>query len=221
MTASIVRCLLAAASIAAAAPAAADPLAPLPAATAQAAPTSPDVFGTMAVGAGVTFYDARFRRVSSADRDHPLLVELATSLKGLTPEQQLARVKAEVGRRVQWADDLTTMRVADLWGNAGETLERGRGDSEDIAIVEMQALKLAGWNAQDLYLSIGRQKPVGRHIVLLARAPSGFYVLDYMANGVLTPQQHGRFTPVITVGSGKSWIHGRRVAGSASRASAR
>ena len=29
-------------------------------------PARPDVFGTVAVGAGVTFYDARFRRVSQA-----------------------------------------------------------------------------------------------------------------------------------------------------------
>jgi hypothetical protein len=32
------------------------------------------------------------------------------------------------------------MKVADLWANAGETLERGAGDSEDIAVVEMLVL---------------------------------------------------------------------------------
>ena len=47
----------------------------------------------------------------------------------------------------------------------------GAGDSEDIAIVKMQALKLAGWNPRDLYISIGREKGVGAHIVLLARTP--------------------------------------------------
>ncbi len=184
-------------------------------------PASPDVFGTVAVGAGVTFYDARFRRVANTDRTHPMVVALAQGLQGMTPEQQLTAVQREVRQKVHWATDLDTMKVADLWANAGETLERGAGDSEDIAVVEMQALKLAGWNPRDLYISIGREKGVGAHIVLLARAPSGFYVLDDRASRPMTPQEHGRFTPVLTLGEGKSWVHGRRVSGVASRLSAR
>jgi predicted transglutaminase-like cysteine proteinase len=185
------------------------------------APASPDVFGTTAVGAGVTFYDARFRRVSSTDRAHPLVVELAHGLQGMTPQQQLAAVQAQVRAKVRWSSDLDTMKVADLWANAGETLERGAGDSEDIAVVEMQVLKLAGWNPRDLYISIGREKGVGSHVVLLARTAGGFYVLDDKAGRPLTPQEHGRFTPVLTLGEGKSWVHGRRVGGVASRLSAR
>jgi predicted transglutaminase-like cysteine proteinase len=184
-------------------------------------PASPDVFGTAAVGAGVTFYDARFRRVASTDRTHPMVIALADSIRGLPPEQQLAAVHAQVGQKVRWAHDLDTMKVSDLWANAGETLERGAGDSEDIAIVKMQALKLAGWNPRDLYISIGREKGVGAHIVLLARTPSGFYVLDDKAGRPLTHQAHGRFTPILTLGEGKSWVHGRRVGGVAGRLSAR
>ena len=176
-------------------------------------PASPDVFGTVAIGAGVTFYDARFRRVSSTDRAHPLVVALAQGLHGQTREQQLATVQREVRARVRWASDLDTMKVADLWANAGETLERGAGDSEDIAVVEMQALKLAGWSPRDLYISIGREQKVGAHIVLLARAPSGFYVLDDKTSRPMTPREHARFTPVLTLSEGKSWIHGRRLSG--------
>lgn len=185
------------------------------------APASPDVFGTAAVGAGVTFYDARFRRVSNTDRAHPLVLQMAESLRGLTPEQQLEAVFSQVRQKVRWSSDLDTMRVADLWANAGETLERGAGDSEDIATVQMQVLKAAGWNQRDLYMSIGREKGVGAHIVLLARAPSGFYVLDDKASRPMTTREHSRFTPMLTLGEGKSWIHGRRVHGVASRLSAR
>ena len=185
------------------------------------APASPDVFGTAAVGAGVTFYDARFRRVSNTDRAHPLVLQMAESLRGLTPEQQLQAVFSQVRQKVRWSSDLDTMRVADLWANAGETLERGAGDSEDIATVQMQVLKAAGWNQRDLYMSIGREKGVGAHIVLLARAPSGFYVLDDKASRPMTTREHSRFTPMLTLGEGKSWIHGRRVHGVASRLSAR
>jgi predicted transglutaminase-like cysteine proteinase len=139
----------------------------------------------------------------------------------MTPEQQLATVQREVKLRVRWAQDLDTMKVADLWANAGETLERGAGDSEDIAVVEMQVLKAAGWNARDLYMSIGRELGVGSHIVLLARAPSGFYMLDDKFDHPVNASQHGLFTPILTLGEGKSWVHGRRINGSSSRLSAR
>ena len=182
---------------------------------------APDVFGTAAVAAGVTFYDARFRRVAATDNGHPLVAEIAGALRGLPPEQQLVEAHRRVLQKVRWAHDLDTMRVADLWANAGETLERGAGDSEDIAIVTMQVLKAAGWNPRDLYISIGREKKVGTHIVLLARAPSGFYVLDDRANRAMTPREHARFTPILTLSEGKSWIHGRRRAGGAARISAR
>lgn len=187
----------------------------------SARPVTPNVFGTAAVVAGVTYYDARFRRVARTDRRHPLVLDLAAKLAGLSPEQQLAVVHSEVRKRVRWAPDLDTMRVADLWANAGETLERGAGDSEDIAIVSMQALKAAGWDQRDLYISVGRDKGVGGHIVLLARAPSGFYVLDDKRDRPLAANSHGRFTPVLTLGEGLSWVHGRRVAGMTGRIGAR
>jgi predicted transglutaminase-like cysteine proteinase len=187
----------------------------------SAGPVSPDVFGTAAVAAGVTVYDSRFRRVSNTDNTHPLVLKMAESLAGLTPEQQLTAVFNQVKQKVRWSSDLDEMRVADLWANAGETLERGAGDSEDIATVEMQVLKAAGWNPRDLYISIGRERRVGTHIVLLARAPSGFYVLDDRANRPATTQEYRAFTPIMTLGAGKSWIHGRRIHGGSARLSAR
>ena len=185
------------------------------------APARPDVFGTAAVGAGVTFYDARFRRVALADRDHPQILALAQTLRGLSPEQQLARVQSEVASRVRWMHDLDNMRVADFWSNAAETLERGTGDSEDIAIVEMQVLKAAGFDPKDLYISIGRHRRAGSHIVLLARTPSGFFMLDDRIGRPVAASAPAMFTPVMTIGHGKSWIHGRRIAGSTAHASAR
>ena len=184
-------------------------------------PASPDVFGTAAVGAGVTFYDARFRRVSLADRNDPAVMAIADTLRGLDPAAQLATVQREVLSRVRWSTDLDNMHVADFWSNAGETLQRGTGDSEDIAIVEMQALKAAGFNSRDLYISIGRQKPVGGHIVLLARTPQGFVVLDDRIGRPVAATDNRLFTPVLTIGEGKSWVHGRRVGAMTLHASAR
>lgn len=176
-------------------------------------PNSPDVFGTVALRAGVTFYDARFRRVASTDNKDPLVTSLALAAAGLDSVAKLQMVQHEVNQRVRWMHDLDNMGVADFWANAGETLRRGTGDSEDIAIAKMQVLKAAGFSPKDLYLSIGRHNVRGAHVVLLARAGGGFYVLDDTLQNVATPAQHGRFTPVMTLGQGVSWIHGKRVAG--------
>lgn len=174
-------------------------------------PASPDVFGTVALNAGVTFYDARFRRVAATDARDPLVQRLAAAAANLDPVAKLRVVQQEINQRVRWMHDLDNMGVADFWANAGETLRRGTGDSEDIAIAKMQVLKAAGFNPKDLYISVGRHSTRGAHILLLARTAGGFFVLDDQVGDLLTPAQHGRFTPVMTLGQGMSWLHGRRV----------
>ncbi len=183
-------------------------------------PDSPDVFGTVALNAGVTFYDARFRRVASTDTADPLVQRLAAAARTLDPMAKLRTVQREINSRVRWMHDLDNMGVADFWANAGETLRRGTGDSEDIAIAKMQVLKAAGFNPKDLYISVGRHSTRGAHILLLAKTSSGFFVLDDQVNDLLTPSQHGRFTPVMTLGQGMSWLHGKRSARRVANASA-
>ena len=177
------------------------------------APDNPDVLGTAAIDAGVTIYDVRFRRVSAADRNDPRLKIIADALIGLPPTAQLAKVKMLVGRLVHSASDLDTMHVADYWSNASDTLNRGAGDDEDIAIVEMQALKAAGFAARDLYLSVGREKQRGLHTVLIARTAEGFYLLDDALPAVVpaSSAHAAAFTPMMTIGSGRSWLHGYRI----------
>lgn len=174
-------------------------------------PASPDVFGTVALNAGVTLYDARFRRVAATDVRDPLVLRIAAAASGLDPLAKLRAIQQEVNKRVRWSHDLDNMGVSDFWANAGETLRRGNGDSEDIAIVKMQALKAAGFDAKDLYISVGRHNVRGAHVLLLARTAGGFFVLDDQVQDLITPTQHGRFTPIMTLGQGVSWLHGRRV----------
>jgi predicted transglutaminase-like cysteine proteinase len=184
-------------------------------------PASPDVFGTAALNAGVTFYDARFRRVAAADARDPLVQRLAAGAANLDPLGKLRLIQEEVNRQIRWMPDLDNMGVADFWANAGETLRRGTGDSEDIAIVKMQALKAAGFNPKDLYISIGRHNVRGAHILLLARTAAGFFVLDdpVQGGGITPAAQNSRFTPIMTLGQGMSWLHGRRVGRMASAGS--
>jgi len=141
-------------------------------------------------------------------------MSLAQVASGLDPVAKLQLVQREVNQRVRWMHDLDNMGVADFWANAGETLRRGTGDSEDIAIAKMQVLKAAGFSPKDLYISIGRHNVRGAHVLLIARAAGSFFVLDDTLQNIATPAQHGRFTPVMTLGQGASWIHGKRVGAS-------
>lgn len=170
----------------------------------------PDFAGTAALNAGVTIYDVRFRRVAAADRNDPRILAIAGQLSGLDRTQQLVMVKRLVEQRVRYASDLDTIKVSDYWSSAGETLTRGAGDDEDIAIVEMQALKAAGFPAEDLYISVGRHKIQGAHNVLVARTSSGFFLLDAAERTVLSGNTPNRFIPMLTMGEGRSWIHGYR-----------
>lgn len=193
-----------------------DPLAPLNDAIVvtgrRIVPDSPDVLGTAAIEAGVTIYDVRFRRVS-ADRSDARLRIIADALRGLSPSEQLAKVKLLVSRLVRSAPDSQTMRVHDYWSNASDTLNRGAGDDEDIAIVQMQALKAAGFPARDLYISVGRHRSRGLHSVLIARTPQGFFMVDEAEPRVIAASgsASAAFTPIMTIGTGRSWLHGYRV----------
>ena len=183
------------------------------------APATPDIFGTVALEAGVTPYGARWRRVSAADERDPRVRALGAAVSAAShdPLARLASVQNEVGRLVRWRSDLDTYRVSDYWAHAGETLTRGEGDGEDIAVLKMQVLKAAGVPARDIYLSVGRDRERGADTMLLVRVGSQFYALDDREPRPVLA--HGRqFTPIFTLGKNGTWIHGSRVA---SRISAR
>ena len=188
-----------------------DPLMPAIVVVAPSAnPSSPDVFGTVALSAGVTSYDVRWRRVSGADRSDPRVLAIAAVADGLDPLGMLVAIQSEVRRRVVWKRDLDGYKIYDYWAEAGETLSRGFGDAEDIAVVKIQALKAAGFNPRDLYISVGRDRSRGLDTLMMARANGRFYVLDDRAERPMTPEQHGAFEPIITLGKGISYLHGRR-----------
>jgi predicted transglutaminase-like cysteine proteinase len=134
------------------------------------------------------------------------------------PVARLAVVQSEVTHRVHWRRDLDTYRVSDYWAQAGETLSRGAGDSEDIAVLKMQILKAAGFPARDIYLSIGRDRERGADTILLVRVGSEFYSLDDREPRPLPARAQRQFTPIFTLGKNSAWIHGSRVA---TRSSAR
>ena len=200
-----------------------DPLAPLaildnhPLVIVTAASTVqafPHIVGTVALVAGMTSYDVRWRRVSAADLSDPRIAAIASAAiaSGTDPVVRLHSVQKDITRRIRFRPDLDTYHVADYWAPAGETLTRGEGDGEDIAILKMQALKAAGFPARDLYLSVGRDRVRGADAMLLVRVRDRFFLLDDRSPVPLSSAASDRFEPVITLGQNKAWIHGRRIA---------
>lgn len=181
----------------------------------QRGPTKPDILGTVALRAGVTGYDVRWRRVSAADQSDARVVAMAAIAQaaGTDRAQRIASVQAQVKRKVRWSHDLDNYRVADYWAGAGETLTRGAGDSEDIAILKLQVLKAAGFPSHDLYLSVGRDRRRGADTLLVVHADGRFYALDDREMRALPTASDARFEPVITLGRDQAWVHGRRIVG--------
>lgn len=178
------------------------------------APSPPDIFGTVALDAGVTPYGARWRRVSAADASDPRIRALGRTVTRASndPVARLAVTQTEVARRVRWRRDLDTYHVSDYWAQAGETLSRGLGDSEDMAILKMQILKAAGFSARDIYLSIGRDRERGADTLLLVRVGGEFYSLDDREPRPRPARALHQFTPIFTLGKNSAWIHGSRIA---------
>jgi len=185
-----------------------------------ATPASPDIFGTVALGAGVTAYGARWRRVSAADEQDPRITALGAAAVAACPDplERLVLIHTDIGRKIRWQRDLETWHVSDYWAQAGETLSRGKGDSEDIAVLKMQVLKAAGFSPRDIYLSLGRDPARGADTMLLVRVGGHFYALDDRSPQPQRATAALRFKPVITLGRGSAWIHGRRIATRQARA---
>lgn len=191
-----------------------DPLAPMVAqeVTVYGRPHGPDVLGTATLNAGVTIYNARFRRVAADPLTDPRVMAIAASLRGLPPEAMLAAAKRAVEARVRFTTDLDAMGVSDYWDEASDTLRRGKGDGEDIAIAEMQVLRAAGYDPDSLWISVGRHKRIGAHAVLFAKTPDGFEMLDATERAPLDVdgRSAGQFVPIFSIGTHGALVHGVR-----------
>jgi predicted transglutaminase-like cysteine proteinase len=176
------------------------------------APVEPSLFGTVALPAGTTPVSARWTRVSTAGIYHPVLARIADSAAAMGRHQQAAFVQGAINRAITYRHDHSHWNANDYWATAEETLRRGAGDCEDIAVAKMQALRRLGFEPRDLYLTVGRIAGGGEHAALLVRIDNRFWVLDDREDRMIEAGAFGAFDPMTTFGAGMTWIHGRRIA---------
>ena len=108
---------------------------------------------------------------------------------------------------IGWRSDATQWDRHDYWASADETLSRGLGDSEDRAIVKMQALLTLGFSSRDLFLTLGRDRVAGPQAILIVRLRDRYLVLDDNGTAPFAPEKRPEFTPVFTFAFGASWAH--------------
>lgn len=183
-------------------------------------PDEPAVFGTVPVPIKVKPTSSRWLRIMRASLDQPALVALTDAAWGMAPEARAAFVQTAVNRAVRNRSPSYDCSDDGYWAPAAETLGRGVGDCIDIAIAKMEALRMLGVPARDLYLTTGyadahTAAERGREsAALLVRIGGSFWLLTDRDNHVIAAspsEARPDFAPIITYGVGKTWIHGKLV----------
>lgn len=91
---------------------------------------------------------------------------------------EIEQINFEVNSSIRYEPD-----QADHWQTPSETLARGAGDCEDIALVKFHRLVEVGFNPDDIELVICNAKDIGEiHAVLLVHNEYGSLVLDNRRN---------------------------------------
>lgn len=175
---------------------------------------APGLFGTVALPAPAMAMSAKWAKVRARDGS-PSVLSLVEPVAGLDRHRQMLFVQSVVRRTLAYREDAQMWGEADYWAGAAETLARGGGDCEDLAIVKHQTLLELGFSPSDLVLTVGRDLARGDHALLLVRDSGEWWVLDDEESRPVRAENHTGFEPMISFsGATGQWLHGRRNAAS-------
>jgi predicted transglutaminase-like cysteine proteinase len=129
-----------------------------------------------------------------------------------TPDgDQLAlieQVNRWANRTVAYRADSPRYHGGDYWADASQTLQKGTGDCEDIAILKYQALRSLGIASSDMYLTIARDMVRhADHALLVVKHEGRFYLLDDSTDELVDGSESNDYRPILSFGEGK-WLHG-------------
>lgn len=145
-------------------------------------------------------------------------VELARDAAALPCAERIAYANVAINRLVAFAHD-DELGAADVWLTPLETLARGRGDCEDIAIAKYFLLLAGGMAPGEVCLLYTRRRDElaagrsGAHVVALARRPfADPLVLDNLTPATLPVSCRDDLEPVFSFDRGELWagVRGER-----------
>lgn len=182
-------------------------------------PGEPSVFGTIALPVRAQPTSTRWTKLMNASLDQPRLVALTAEARALTAEDKVAFVQDILDRMTVLNKDSADCSDDGYWAPAEETFSRGKGDCFDIAVAKMEALRLLGIPSDDLMLTTGyfgkgiESSRGHESVALLVRIGQRFWLLSEGSERIIEADQSADnavgFSPVLTYGVGKTWIHGR------------
>jgi len=138
--------------------------------------------------------------------------ELLRKVAALQGEERLQAVNEGMNDLLTYASDDETYGVGDHWATLEESMERGRGDCEDIAIAKMWLLNAAGIELANMRLVVLKDTLRNLDHAVLSVVENGHqYVLDNTATKVGHADWMRGYRPIYALSAKHSWIYGMRV----------
>jgi predicted transglutaminase-like cysteine proteinase len=138
--------------------------------------------------------------------------DLVRKVSALQGEERLQAVNEGINTLLIYASDDEIYGVGDHWATLQESMSRGRGDCEDIAIAKMWLLNSAGVDLSSMRLVVLKDTLRNVDHAVLSVIENGHqYVLDNTAWKVGRADWMRGYRPIYALSTEESWIYGMRV----------
>lgn len=169
------------------------------------------ILGAQSVRIARTPFDRDWANIHRRPRGSLIEKALAKSGARSSPDKtkQVQMINRWVNQNIVFGDDQVVYRRADYWAPASETLQRGIGDCEDLAIAKMDMLAALGVARADMRLIIARDLVRNAdHAVLVVKLDGGSVMLDNVTDHLLNGQMPNDYRPIMSFSQNAKWVHG-------------
>jgi predicted transglutaminase-like cysteine proteinase len=131
------------------------------------------------------------------------------SVRTLSESSAVAAINKAANQAIAYRSDTELYNAADRWAGFRETLVRGAGDCEDIALVKMWLLNAAGIPLGRIHLVLVRsERSPAVHAVLTVELAGKRLVLDNLSDRVWEDVDQPHYQPILSFGVLGEWLHG-------------
>lgn len=133
-------------------------------------------------------------------------------VRGAKVSIQLTRDPVDITWYVHGAVRYQADRLGDVWAAPAETLSRGYGDCEDIALLKRAIfITNGGYEFECVFLLVWDQIARQDHALLAVTSEEfGWVILDSRTPKVLPKHKVADYTPRFAYSGAQGWVYGRR-----------